>query len=590
MNNPIIDTSTFLFRVEYKGVYLHLPDFPSSYSELIKNTERYLGVEVNPSKYFFEYEDSDKDAITINNQYDYEQAITYFNNKQEILLRLKDAKQSKASSEGDFQLIDYIELTNSIYNADDCLKPNKQLEPPVEEKKFVEAFPDCKFIECSVDALDQGTSTDAVAKANEEINTDNVPKTNSETNTEENNNLNYANIIDKLNEVKDKLFLKINNTVKDTNHKKVAEKFQSIFRKIISKIRGSKESKEKDKKKEKSKKDEVLKISKTCKMKKPEINSVNNNQKKEAPIERICIESNKEPLKPERKEEKKAAVKAKKLGTKPKSELEYIQIRAGKRIAAKIKARLEIIRRELTKNAIRETNKIIAEKYHKAVEERKKQKEQEKLKNAEKTNALIIPKLNPEQDKIEHPYVTCDGCNKPLFGIRYKCSICNNFDYCSVCEEANAEKHPHPFLKIRSPDQKPVKILCVVPEYVVTDLPKTGEMKNEENAYEVRMIEDAKEIPNIDDVKVNSKERNNKEKENSTSMPSNNTEKEEEETECVNGDLLAGYTVLASQLREIYELTNISDEVLIKTLSKAKGDINTALDLIFEESLFGIKK
>jgi len=51
--------------------------------------------------------------------------------------------------------------------------------------------------------------------------------------------------------------------------------------------------------------------------------------------------------------------------------------------------------------------------------------------------------------------VTCDGCNKTDWsGIRYKCLICENFDFCKKCEE-NDEKRTahfegeHVFIKMR---------------------------------------------------------------------------------------------------------------------------------------------
>lgn len=59
--------------------------------------------------------------------------------------------------------------------------------------------------------------------------------------------------------------------------------------------------------------------------------------------------------------------------------------------------------------------------------------------------------------------VACDGCDQhPLIGVRYKCTVCKNFDYCSTCE---AEKgHEHAFLKITHPDKAPRSILTVVDE------------------------------------------------------------------------------------------------------------------------------
>jgi hypothetical protein len=54
--------------------------------------------------------------------------------------------------------------------------------------------------------------------------------------------------------------------------------------------------------------------------------------------------------------------------------------------------------------------------------------------------------------KIIHYGIICDGCNKKdIEGIRYKCMVCPDFDYCEKCEALYAEKHRHPFLKMRKP-------------------------------------------------------------------------------------------------------------------------------------------
>jgi len=51
-----------------------------------------------------------------------------------------------------------------------------------------------------------------------------------------------------------------------------------------------------------------------------------------------------------------------------------------------------------------------------------------------------------------HRRVTCDGCGqKPLVGIRYKCTVCNDFDLCETCENKHIHPENHPLIKIKYP-------------------------------------------------------------------------------------------------------------------------------------------
>lgn len=64
-----------------------------------------------------------------------------------------------------------------------------------------------------------------------------------------------------------------------------------------------------------------------------------------------------------------------------------------------------------------------------------------------------------------HNRVICDGCGmNPIVGPRYKCAVCEDFDYCSKCEEQFSQKHQHPFIKINTPELAPTAIKCVIRE------------------------------------------------------------------------------------------------------------------------------
>mmetsp|Transcript_9785 Transcript_9785/g.16474 ORF Transcript_9785/g.16474 Transcript_9785/m.16474 type:complete len:99 (+) Transcript_9785:651-947(+) len=68
-----------------------------------------------------------------------------------------------------------------------------------------------------------------------------------------------------------------------------------------------------------------------------------------------------------------------------------------------------------------------------------------------------------DQSKVVHPRVACDGCNMdPILGVRYKCSVCKDFDFCQDCEEKR--QHSHPFLKIYNPNQAPRAMFTVIDE------------------------------------------------------------------------------------------------------------------------------
>lgn len=63
------------------------------------------------------------------------------------------------------------------------------------------------------------------------------------------------------------------------------------------------------------------------------------------------------------------------------------------------------------------------------------------------------------QAKVVHERIECDLCGvSPIVGIRYMCSVRHDFDVCENCEQTKS--HEHPLLKVRNPEQAPVKIVC----------------------------------------------------------------------------------------------------------------------------------
>jgi hypothetical protein len=81
--------------------------------------------------------------------------------------------------------------------------------------------------------------------------------------------------------------------------------------------------------------------------------------------------------------------------------------------------------------------------------------------------------MTNEEAEAVHEGVSCDGCGmNPIRGLRYKCTIRKNFDYCATCEERQGSEHA--FVKIRQPGGAP-DVMIVVKD----DEPENGE--NEES-------------------------------------------------------------------------------------------------------------
>jgi len=65
---------------------------------------------------------------------------------------------------------------------------------------------------------------------------------------------------------------------------------------------------------------------------------------------------------------------------------------------------------------------------------------------------LIQPEIEKKGDDDVHSFIKCDGCGaNPLPGIRYKCTVCPDFDFCEGCKKS--KDHPlHEFEAIPKED------------------------------------------------------------------------------------------------------------------------------------------
>lgn len=259
--------------------------------------------------------------------------------------------------------------------------------------------------------------------------------------------------------------------------------------------------------------------------------------------------------------------------------------------------------------------------------------------NLFKDNISKQAKLTKETDflnvkkalkKTVHHGVTCDGCNQsPILGIRYKCTVCDDFDYCDDCENKLSEDHKHPFLKIKNPNQSNYLVKCVldnsrqnnqhnnslvtdqIPEPILNndifnrDLGKNNSniIDNLENENKINIVikdepikEEEKECenkPNIEEGTSNQPIKSsifNDVKNAFNKIPDKllNLFKKNDNSPRINTisknpkSKKQNYEEIINKLKEEYYIPNVSDELLIQSLEKANGDESQAIDYLIE--------
>jgi len=65
------------------------------------------------------------------------------------------------------------------------------------------------------------------------------------------------------------------------------------------------------------------------------------------------------------------------------------------------------------------------------------------------TYPIVIPPPPPPPPAVKS--FVCDGCHNPIYGLRYHCTVCPDFDFCHKCEKAVPHFATHSFLKVQPP-------------------------------------------------------------------------------------------------------------------------------------------
>jgi len=295
------------------------------------------------------------------------------------------------------------------------------------------------------------------------------------------------------------------------------------------------------------------------------------------------------------KDQKKIKKEAKKYEKENKKIEKKIKKSEKKEKKDKNKDKIEIKENEIDPDFSIALSKVINDKLETAKGGILKKSIKEAFRMLEKYKKGNLEQSMFSTSNVIHSRVRCDGCGvNPIVGNRYKCTICEDFDYCDACEEINSENHKHPFLKIRKPEMAPIKILCAINESIPDyqrDENKEKELKNLDNENANEIISDQKEI-----TKESPKGKGflNKLKNEITqglkNIPKKIIKVEGKILDKVQNfinsqsDDRTKYANLIPVVRQNYLLENITDDQLLEALIRSKGNVDDAVCCLFSDN------
>lgn len=213
----------------------------------------------------------------------------------------------------------------------------------------------------------------------------------------------------------------------------------------------------------------------------------------------------------------------------------------------KLKERKQEEEKKLTKKVEKKSEKLSKskqaelEKIVDSTADKMKEKIDSDIISVKKNVTDIIGKKLVKIENINKPVAfKCNGCEKKIKDIRYQCTICDNFHYCTDCEEKYFESHQHPFLKLRLTKKKEEKI---------NDNEKISNEDTLLNKFSNDLKRGFNEVFNaVKDFKES-----------------------------------FDYKEAYNDIKNNFSLEGVSDEKIMSALKKAKGDIDTALEYLFSQ-------